>query len=409
MGSLVGAVALTLISVAAASPAHAEVSDANVVLTAQCADDGFTVIADGAVTFDIGDTVTSALRVDGVVGEAKTFTGEADDVVATVSATTSVFADSDTHVVEWLLNDVVHASGEFAAATSCPDAPGGDDPTSTLPPVDETVAFSDPVCTDDGRLTGTATVQVGTAEPDGVTIEATIVGADIDETLPVELDSDRRAIVEFPIASTGPTTVTVVERDGDATKTLGAKTYDEVSDCATQTPTPEPTAEPTSTPEDPEKTTPPAGAEGSEVVPEPVQSASPTEKPAAPIVRVSSTSVPAGGNVTVRAQGFAPGEALEIWLHSDPWKLTDAVADAQGAISVNVGIAGGTDLGDHKIEVRGATSGSAFIGIVVTDDLAITGIESAFASGVATTGVILVLGGVSIFLLGRRALAAARA
>jgi hypothetical protein len=79
------------------------------------------------------------------------------------------------------------------------------------------------------------------------------------------------------------------------------------------------------------------------------------------------------------------------------------VANKTGEVTLNVGIAGGTELGKHRIEVRGASSGSAFVAVSVNDDLPITGIDSAFASGVATTGLILVLGGLSIFLLGRRA------
>ncbi|MGM7698603.1 hypothetical protein [Microbacterium sp. A84] len=113
--------------------------------------------------------------------------------------------------------------------------------------------------------------------------------------------------------------------------------------------------------------------------------------------------------MTVNASGFTPGEPLEIWLHSTPWKLTNAIADANGVLSLSVGIAGGTQIGEHQIEVRGATSGSVFVDITVTDDLAITGIDSAFASGVATTGLVLVLGGLTVVLLARRAQFEARA
>lgn len=179
---------------------------------------------------------------------------------------------------------------------------------------------------------------------------------------------------------------------------------------STPTPTavPEPTTEPTEAPtptEEPVPSEEPSPSEEPE--PEPSVPAEPTETPApvpaAPVVTVSSASVPAGGSVTVKASGFAPGERLELWLHSTPWKMMDATANADGALSVSVTLAGGTELGDHSIEVRGASSGSAFVDITVNDDLAITGIDSAFASGVATTGVVLVLGGLSVVLLARRA------
>ncbi|MGY1553102.1 hypothetical protein ACW5CM_15080 [Microbacterium sp. A588] len=131
----------------------------------------------------------------------------------------------------------------------------------------------------------------------------------------------------------------------------------------------------------------------------------PFETPVAIPLRVSlsSASVPAAGNITVNASGFAPGEQLEVWLHSDPWRLTTATADSNGAVSMSVGIAGGTESGEHQIEVRGAKSGYVFVDVEVAGDLAITGIGSAFASGVATTGLVIVLGSVAAVLLARRA------
>ncbi|MGY1553100.1 hypothetical protein ACW5CM_15070 [Microbacterium sp. A588] len=180
----------------------------------------------------------------------------------------------------------------------------------------------------------------------------------------------------------------------------------------TPTPTPEPTDSPEPTPTDsptPEPTTAPAPTDepappvDPQPVPEETPVPAPAPAPAPPTASLSSASVPAGGDVTVTANGFAPGEQLQLWLHSDPWKMTDATADASGAHSLSVRIAGGTEIGKHQIEVRGATSGSVFVNVRVTDDLAITGIDSAFASGVATTGLVLVIGGLTVVLLARRA------
>ncbi|MGM7680229.1 hypothetical protein [Microbacterium sp. A94] len=182
-------------------------------------------------------------------------------------------------------------------------------------------------------------------------------------------------------------------------------------------PTPTPTTSPEPTPvpaESPAPTQTPVPSEPTET-PQPVETPAPAETTAPapvqarPTVSLSSASVPAATSVTVNASGFQPGEKLELWLRSQPWKLTDATADANGDLALSVGIAGGTEMGKHQIEVRGATSGSAFVDIVVTDDLAITGIDSAFASGVATTGLALVLGGTTVVLLGRRARNEARA
>ncbi|MGL3151658.1 hypothetical protein ACSS7Z_15020 [Microbacterium sp. A82] len=176
-------------------------------------------------------------------------------------------------------------------------------------------------------------------------------------------------------------------------------------------PTPAPTTSPEPTPvptDSPAPTKTPVPSEPTET-PQPVETPAPAapDTPAPvqvkPTVSLSSASVPAATSVTVNSSGFQPGEKLELWLRSQPWKLTDATADANGDLSLSVGIAGGTEIGAHTIEVRGATSGSVFVDIVVTDDLAITGIDSAFASGVATTGLALVIGGTTVVLLGRRA------
>lgn len=414
VASLAGAAGLAALGLVWVGPAvHAEVtvaSDAS--LTAQCSADGFEVVLDGTVTLDAGDSATSYLRVDGVaVGEPDDLISEIDDFLIDVETPTIAFADGETHLVEWIVDGVVVTAGEFSAADSCADG-GGPAPG----PAEEGVVFSDAVCTAEGAATATATVRFGADAPEDATAEVTIINADTHETLLAEMDAERQAVVEFTIPAEGPTVVSVVERHGELTKTLGERTYDFAVDCAvaTPTPTPTPTGEPTPTPqptETPEPAESPAPTETPEPVEtqEPAQAPEPTEESAAPVVTVSSTSVPAGGSVTVKASGFSAGEKLELWLHSVPWKLTDATADANGAISLPVGIAGGTDLGEHQIEVRGATSGSAFVDIVVTDDLAITGIDTAFASGAATTGIVLVLGGLSVFLLGRHARKAAEA
>lgn len=416
VASLAGAAGLAVLGLVWVGPAaHAEVtvtSDAS--LTAQCSADGFEVVLDGTVTLDAGDSATSYLRVDGVaVGQPDDLVSEIDDFLIDVVTPTIPFADGETHLVEWIVDGVVATAGEFSAADSC-----ADDGEPTTGPAEGGVVFSDAVCTAEGAATATATVRFGANAPEDATAEVTVINADTHETLLAEMDAERQAVVEFTIPAEGPTVVSVVERHGELTKPLGERTYDYAVDCAvvtpTPTPTPTPTEEPTPTPEPtetPEPSESPAPTEAPEPVEtqEPAPAPEPTEEPAAPVVAVSSTSVPAGGSVTVKASGFTAGEKLELWLHSVPWKLTDATADANGAISLPVGIAGGTDLGEHQIEVRGATSGSAFVDIVVTDDLAITGIDTAFASGAATTGIVLVLGGLSVFLLGRHARKAAEA
>lgn len=155
----------------------------------------------------------------------------------------------------------------------------------------------------------------------------------------------------------------------------------------TSTPSPEPTAEPTATP-----------------TPQPTQTSSPsptvTSTPIA--ISLSTSTVARGNQVTVSASGLTAGEPVEIWLHSTPVKLLATTASADGTISNTVTIPSDVAVGAHEIEVRGATSGSAFAALTVTNGLAVTGFDSA---GVAATGVgasILLLGGIAALLIDRR-------
>lgn len=417
IASLTGAVALGFMGLVVTAPAHAEVVvDTDATLTAQCSSEGFRVAVDAEITLDAGDSVTYFLQVDGVAPEnVETATADVDDSVVDADTSTDSFTDADTHLVEWIVNGAVHASGEFSSAAPCDDAPAS---------VEDAVTFSPAVCTAEGDATATATVHFSDDAPEGSSAEATVVTGETSESYSADMDEERQAVIEFPIAREGTTVVTVVERhSAELTKPVGEKTYEFAVDCAEATPTPTPTPTPTETPtptveptpapteepvpsESPEPSAPPVPAPSTDPVPveEP-----PAPAPVPPAANVSSISVPAGGSVTVNASGFAPDESLEIWLHSDPWKLTNATADANGALSLPVTLAGGTEIGDHQIEVRGASSGSVFVDITVTDDLAITGIDTAFASGVATTGLVLVLGGLAVVLLARRARIEARA
>ncbi|WP_153009000.1 LPXTG cell wall anchor domain-containing protein, partial [Microbacterium testaceum] len=114
-----------------------------------------------------------------------------------------------------------------------------------------------------------------------------------------------------------------------------------------------------------------------------------------------STVVP-GNQVTVNASGFAPGESVEIWLHSTPVKLLSTTASADGTISKTVTIPSGTTVGAHKIEVRVATSGSAYAALTVTDSLAVTGFDSTSTTATGVGASILILGGLVMLLVARR-------
>ena len=60
-------------------------------------------------------------------------------------------------------------------------------------------------------------------------------------------------------------------------------------------------------------------------------------------------------------------------LHSDPVDLALAASDAWGAFSTVVPVPRDTPQGAHRIEVRGAASGSAWANLTVTAAAAPTG------------------------------------
>lgn len=119
-----------------------------------------------------------------------------------------------------------------------------------------------------------------------------------------------------------------------------------------------------------------------------------------PQATLSSASPIAGGPLTVSGSGFIADEALEVWLHSTPTRLATAAANADGSFSATVTIPADTTAGNHRIEVRGAQSGSVWIAITVQPSLAKTG--GADALPVLGLGAAALLVGTGLILVARR-------
>lgn len=96
---------------------------------------------------------------------------------------------------------------------------------------------------------------------------------------------------------------------------------------------------------------------------------------------VSSTTVAAGSTVTVTGSGFAPGEPVDVSLHSNPVHLAVVTADANGNVSASVTIPPSTTAGLHHIVLTGGkTAATADVAIIVTSNsttLASTGDDPA--------------------------------
>ncbi|WPF82746.1 Ig-like domain repeat protein [Sanguibacter sp. 4.1] len=78
--------------------------------------------------------------------------------------------------------------------------------------------------------------------------------------------------------------------------------------------------------------------------------------PVAPDLSGSTSTLPAGGTITLVARDFLPGETVSFYLHSDPIFLGTAVADANGVATLVVAIPAGAPAGEHHVRATGATS-----------------------------------------------------
>ncbi len=60
----------------------------------------------------------------------------------------------------------------------------------------------------------------------------------------------------------------------------------------------------------------------------------------------------------VTGTDFQPGETVNATVHSKPIKLKAAKADANGKVTFRFAVGASFELGDHSVELVGATSGA---------------------------------------------------
>jgi hypothetical protein len=75
------------------------------------------------------------------------------------------------------------------------------------------------------------------------------------------------------------------------------------------------------------------------------------------VATLDTTSVRAGGQLTVSGTGFTPGEQVEVWLFSDPVWVGTTTATAEGTASLTFTVPLDTPAGLHHVEMKGITSG----------------------------------------------------
>ncbi|PVE96646.1 endo-alpha-N-acetylgalactosaminidase family protein [Microbacterium sp. TPD7012] len=140
---------------------------------------------------------------------------------------------------------------------------------------------------------------------------------------------------------------------------------------------------------------------------EPVASAPLKVKKAKPAkdatVTVSVETVRGGSSVDVQLRSFEPGDAVQVWLHSEPVKLGDVTVDADGNALARVVIPAATPAGQHSIVVTDAEGAElARTGLAVTaapgaagGSLSETGADGALWAAVGLSALALILlGGV---------------
>jgi hypothetical protein len=120
-----------------------------------------------------------------------------------------------------------------------------------------------------------------------------------------------------------------------------------------------------------------------------------------------SSTVQAGGTVTVTASGLEPGVSYILVLHSAPVLLGSAVARADGTLSFTGTIPADTPAGAHTITIAAVSDPATVLASV---PLTVTA-AAADPASLATTGTNILpwtLGGVILLLLGAGALTARR-
>jgi len=116
-------------------------------------------------------------------------------------------------------------------------------------------------------------------------------------------------------------------------------------------------------------------------------------------VRVHGDASP-GSTITVEGGGFAPGETVDVVLHSTPVTIGTPTADARGSFSAAMTIPGDVPAGSHTVVATGAASGRAFsAGVVLALPATGSGLDAAAPTAIG--GALLLLG-IALLAIRRR-------
>jgi hypothetical protein len=114
----------------------------------------------------------------------------------------------------------------------------------------------------------------------------------------------------------------------------------------------------------------------------------------APELALSTDAVTAGDTVRIDVSGLAPGELVDVELHSEPVLLGEFRADGSGELHATLRIPVASPAGTHSIVVHAAVSGTAAAELVVRAAAGAVG-----SGGLARTGAELGLLGWAVLAL----------
>ena len=109
---------------------------------------------------------------------------------------------------------------------------------------------------------------------------------------------------------------------------------------------------------------------------------------AQPSLTLSSSTVAAGGSLTVTARGLPAQAPVQVWLHSEPIRLAEAATGADGAVDLSVVVPTDAAPGAHEVVL---TSGTIELRQAVTVTVAAgdgdtSGAPGAVGGGLASSG-----------------------
>ncbi|MET0894259.1 MAG: HtaA domain-containing protein, partial [Acidimicrobiia bacterium] len=114
------------------------------------------------------------------------------------------------------------------------------------------------------------------------------------------------------------------------------------------------------------------------------------------LASLNKTTVAHGESLTVTADGFTPGEQVEVWVHSDPIFIGAARADGNGNVVYTFTVTTAVPVGTHHVEVRGISSSRAQLSgefsVTGARTLAFTGSNGSSANQALLGGVMVILG-----------------